>query len=346
MDLKFVFVAMTICQAIDFNVVLKDVVDRISDGTVFLLLDNISYRSLNVNIKLSALIATEEEINMKIYKQNQLRGASLTAILILSQNPYSFLSQIEENVNWNPQTLIVISNNASWDTNFILSSSSIKRSEYIYSIESNSDQFVLYTGGVIQPKVLMGNWKKYKDQQNIFKSVYRFHNFQGTNLKVASYCDDFPYLYEETEDDGICIGLSIDILNMLGTKYNFTFNTTIASSDEYWGGFVNNTWNGMFADLQFRGFDITINVFILNFRKAKDFDFTSPFSNQEGFAFFMRNPEANPQWQSIVQPFTLQVWIAILVSTFIMSLLLIVLHWYLDLKNRFSLFMVRIPRSN
>ena len=337
--LRYFTLLISIHCGFNFSI-LDEVIGLCEGGPVFVLFDSGTERKVNMQRNWNVIVASDRDFDINFYPKEQLKGSSLTAILVLSKNPQNFLNQTEGSLIWNPNTVIVIAFEE-FETDSILASSSVRRSKFIYSIEMDlkKREWVLNAGAIRKPKEFIGLWTKEKEKKNVFKSFFRFLNFEGTHLQVSSFCDDFPYLFEDEEAN--CLGVSIDIMAMLGKNLNFTFNVTDIPPDGQWGFLENGTWNGMLAGLAYEGMDITINLLILDYDKAQAFDHTSTFTDQESFAFLIKTPDPNPQWQSLVQPFNYQMWASVLVSTFVVALFLLGLHRVLKKKDRMSVLMVR-----
>lgn len=72
-------------------------------------------------------------------------------------------------------------------------------------------------------KLPLGVWRE--DRFNNFSVLFpeRFPTLGGRMLYLGSWCDDFPFLYPGDEE-GSCLGCSLDLLDMLAGYLNFTYH--------------------------------------------------------------------------------------------------------------------------
>ncbi|KAF2363628.1 Ionotropic glutamate receptor L-glutamate and glycine-binding domain [Trinorchestia longiramus] len=172
-----------------------------------------------------------------------------------------------------------------------------------------------------QPDIqtLCRQWDKnnFASYDTIFEN--RFRDFEGEVLHVASDIDDFPLLI--IAENGSRAGISKSIMDAVSSNSNFSYTSTIQSNDELWGDFEDGCWTGLLKDLLDGGKNVTINYFTLTEERANSFDFSVPFLF-EGFGFVLPAPTPYPPWRRLFNPFSINVWLGILVTLLIMPVLI------------------------
>ncbi|MPC32864.1 Glutamate receptor ionotropic, kainate 1 [Portunus trituberculatus] len=102
-------------------------------------------------------------------------------------------------------------------------------------------------------------------------------------------------------ENGVCIGQSLDALEIIADKYNFTYVVQLKPEDELWGFIENGTWT-------------------------------------EGFAFMIFLPPPLPSWRRLLYPFTGEVWGGVLAAALLApSLLGLLLRWFNPVQDHISL---------
>ncbi|XP_066981968.1 glutamate receptor ionotropic, delta-2-like [Macrobrachium rosenbergii] len=148
----------------------------------------------------------------------------------------------------------------------------------------------------------------------------RFENFDGAMLYLGSWCDDFPFLYPV---GGGCAGISLDLLDIMAKKLNFTYDVQMETADHKWGSKENGTWTGMLGDLVYNSKDLVVNYFLATEGRSADFDSTYAYYS-EGFGFALKNPLPKPKWPGLLYPFSGAMWLLVLSTVAFTAFLLTV----------------------
>ncbi|XP_064088290.1 glutamate receptor-like [Macrobrachium nipponense] len=114
-------------------------------------------------------------------------------------------------------------------------------------------------------------------------------------------------------------GINKRMLDVIAARLNFSYIPTQGIKDLKWGENINGTWDGFLGEIWNGTKDLTINGFSITYDRARDFDFTQPFSH-EGYGFAIRQPSPLPRWQSIIYPFSGLVWGVLAVTLIIASI--------------------------
>ncbi|KAG7163307.1 Glutamate receptor ionotropic, delta-2-like 12 [Homarus americanus] len=258
-----------------------------------------------------------------------LRGNLLVAVLVLTASPQQLLNSLDH--RWNPQFLLLFNLNATLDSKVLLQDERIQRCRHIALIEPAKrfipPRFQVFTsmpykslGQGPAVKFPLGLWseRNFALKPDLFPE--RFTTFDGTQLHLGSWCDDFPFLYPEK---GVCVGSSLDLLHIMATKLNFTYNVQMEPADHNWGSKENGTWTGMLGDLIYNDADLVINVFQLTEEIFAEFDISYPY-HVESYVFLLVVPPPVPQWRGLSYSFTATVWLAIILTIVLVTVLLTV----------------------
>ena len=190
------------------------------------------------------------------------RGEFFTTILIFFNDPELFLTRLLSNWKWNPDYFILISLNKDLDTNSIVGHEAVQRSRYILLCEQGSqgsEIFSLYTS---KPQIKYRNTNLKKERIGKWDGEYyitgpifpeRFDNFYNKTLQVTSFCDDFPFLYFANDN---CIGLTLDIFNMIANHLNFSYDFQTEPEDGMYGYMENGTGLGLLGEIMYNNKDI------------------------------------------------------------------------------------------
>lgn len=330
------------------SVLQKDNIFLVMDPTVFRTaeIDAIFKHSENPYF----LMNWENIMTDKNLPREFIRGSYITVIIVFYDDPTMFLDTLLLSWLWNPDFVIMFSLDATMDTSDILGHKLIQRTKYIISIEPSqlSQYYLVYTihhnifaidemTNEIVSKELIGRWNEsnFKSKEDLFRS--KDLNFEGAVLDLASFCDDFPFMYHDK--NGKCVGAGLDILDLLTTKLNFSYTVQDYPEDGMWGSFENGSWTGMLADLAYRNKSLIINNFLLTEERYTGFDVTYPYFS-EGFNFVIKIPPPAPKWKGLTYPFTGVVWTSFICATFITGLLFGFAHFLLPDNNLNSLFIL------
>ncbi|XP_068239492.1 glutamate receptor-like [Palaemon carinicauda] len=153
-------------------------------------------------------------------------------------------------------------------------------------------------------------------------------NFHGRNFQLASWIDDFPYLFYNNDKE--VDGIGITMLREIAERVNFTFSLQEIPPDGYWGELINGTWVGMLGQVVREEKDFIINGFAVVLDRYQAADFTIPYFT-DSYSITLKVPPPFPRWLSVVQPFSRWVWAAVL-----LSLLALAIIFHLLIRNDHS----------
>ncbi|KAK8378625.1 hypothetical protein O3P69_009371 [Scylla paramamosain] len=166
------------------------------------------------------------------------------------------------------------------------------------------------------PIRLTGVWSTSTSLQHLF--VDRFPSFEGYQFQIASWVDDYPYLYltsGETDDlrqvrelqTGEASGLQVEVLDTLGYTLNFTYTMMTRPEDWLWGELQDGAWTGMLGKVHSGEKNFTVNFFGYNLERTRAFDASSPYW-MEGYGLTILAPPPLPKWRAAYYPFNVFVW--------------------------------------
>ena len=273
-----------------------------------------------------------------------IRGKFFITIFIFLNNPETFFAHLALNLKWNPDYLILVSLNENFDTGSIIRNHVIQRSRYILLCEKGVKRYGNFRLFSIKPhlknesgkslKKPLGNWNgEFFIAGSLFQE--RFNNLDNVTLQATSWCDEFPYLYFV---NNTCLGLNLDIMDMIAMNLNFSYEIQVQPDDGIWGFIENGTGFGMFGEMMYNNKDIALNPpsdDVMNY-----FDILYPF-HYENFVIVLRLPPPIPQWQTALYPFSKLVWIILIVVTIgIMILFTTMLILGVDSQTPDTVFMI------
>ncbi|XP_063844821.1 uncharacterized protein LOC135091270 isoform X2 [Scylla paramamosain] len=183
------------------------------------------------------------------------------------------------------------------------------------------------------PVRLTGIWSTSTSLQHLF--VDRFPSFEGYQFQIASWVDDYPYLYltsGETDDlrqvrelqTGEASGLQVEVLDTLGYTLNFTYTMMTRPEDWLWGELQDGAWTGMLGKVHSGEKNFTVNFFGYNLERTRAFDASSPYW-MEGYGLTILAPPPLPKWRAAYYPFNVFVW-----GCCVAAFLLVVIGWTLQ----------------
>lgn len=266
------------------------------------------------------LVYIEESNSINLLEWPLFKNQDISVVFITGKYP----EWLNRNKHWwYFTTTIIINVNPLLNSEDLLKSRLIQRSrnillvETFHNIGSNTTLVGIYTSrpfffdskGRKKFKFSLGLWNKtkYLTFDQLFPS--RFPSFNGELLHVASDKNDFPFVFES--QDGTMTGVSIFILETLGSVLNFTFTTTQEAMDGEWGKRVNESWRGLLKDIFDERKNLTINYFAITQERWVDFDSSTPYF-YEGFGFALRMPLPMPPWTNLFHPLKWNAWVSIL----------------------------------
>ncbi|XP_013784393.1 probable glutamate receptor, partial [Limulus polyphemus] len=140
-------------------------------------------------------------------------------------------------------------------------------------------------------------------------------------LRVATM-DNFPFFVQEIISDRKVIGkdgIDLKIIEILAEKFNFKFQI-LTPSDRVWGvKLPDGEWSGLFRMILKQEADFAItNIGMINERQEA-IDYTYPYMT-DSLNFLVRGPREKSRALAVIRPFTLEVWIGLLVVVLLTSL--------------------------
>ena len=315
----------------NFEGVLNDILSTILlNRSIFVIYDPLLYNTSIIDIitktaflkfNIISIADWNEILKDAKFPTEFVRGSFMVTIFMYFNSPYEIFGHLTKNVVWNPDYLILFNLNKNLNTDHIVSHRVVQRSKFIVSFEISilvnfylvynvkHNTFTKNRSNAETLKTIINSWNscKFRSKHNFFQ--WENTNFDGAVIEVASFCDDFPFLYPIK--NGECIGMSVDILNILSDKHNFTYTLEEFPKDKKWGCFEEGMWTGMLADLSYNNKTLIVNNFELTVDRNSEFDVSYPYFS-EGFNFLIKLPKPLAKWRGPTYPFSLMVWILFL----------------------------------
>ncbi|XP_076031104.1 ionotropic receptor 21a-like [Oratosquilla oratoria] len=307
------------------NLLLQDLVENpLRDEYMLLVHDSASEVSSSFSVVAAAfrshtsvVMSSMADFRLDDFPTHQVQGPNVTALVVFSSDEvFMFLDYLQLTFTWNPGHLVLVCSNSSVDAPRVLHHAVVLRSLYLvlFQLEQRRGR-AIYKASDALPSAgqngqltfatsLRGQWKKgrFATKSDLFR--YRFGDFRKAVIALASWCDDFPFIYLAGEG---CKGSSLQALDYIGEVLNFSYIVQVEPQDLNWGDFENGNWTGMMGDLMFHNKQLAINYFYITPERGRDFDFTFPYE-AEGFGFMLRLPPPLPQWKSLLYPFSSVIW--------------------------------------
>lgn len=279
-----------------------------------------------VNPMTRMMYTSSKKLNFSNFTSELISGLHFTTLWLIDSEEFGLNTAIGKPIVWCPRFLIIVSFNKTIPQKKILEQRISLSSEHVLLLKNikgkdSASAFSMFVNVPFPDNeiIALGYWQadRFETKDELFPD--RFRSLGGTVLKVASFCDDYPLLYLTPEGDA-CIGSNLDALTIVGSSLNFTFVYQLETPDQNWGAKVNGTWTGMLADLIYNGMHIIINYYLVNLERFNAFDSTYPY-RAEGFGFLAPLPKPLPKWNSVILPFTSNMWGATFVCTVLVTVL-------------------------
>ena len=272
----------------------------------------------------SIMLAKTTEMNVSSYEHQSIKGIDIAVIWLVSFSAPILPILFPDQESWRYRYLLIISLGNTIDRETIFEYDLVKTTEFVTQIivdENNSDDFIMKSTHPLENNAIIHMKSFNTENYPTFESMFpnRFPSLGGKNLRVASYCDDYPYLYSEPTDPDVCLGASIDMLEILSSSMNFTFDIQMEPTDKEWGEYVDGNWTGMLADITYHNQHLIINFFTLSYERWVAFDSIYPYRS-EGFGFLSLLPQPLPKWQNLLLPFTWEMWVSIGVCLILLAI--------------------------
>ena len=123
-----------------------------------------------------------------------------------------------------------------------------------------------------------------------------------------------------------CRGLTIDLLNKLAADLEFQFTLYIVQDETYGQRMPNGTWTGIMRDLTDNTAHFAVAAFSITAQREVAIDFTDPYFFS-GFSILYSDKTLEPSMLAFLEPFSTEVWFAILVSAHIAAICMALFEW-------------------
>lgn len=329
-------------NATSFGILIEELISGPLRGcNIFLIMDKHSrdWVPAQWSDAATAMIATQEDMALGRYPTHYLRGSNYVAVLIFSKLPSTFMQYLALSDIWNPSFLLLINTNSSQPMSSVLGDGVVQRSRHVAMLQAfvtgATTSFVVLTSLPFRAgpsRTFIGVWNEIKNKSMTSLFVDRHPSMEGAVLSLATWCDDYPFIYLRHNK---CVGVNLDTLDLLAAKLNFSYKVQTETQDQKWGSLEDGRWTGMLGDLVYNDKHLVINLFLVNYERWRDFDITYPYY-AEGFGFLAPLPLPVSQWQNLIYPFTGTLWLALLVCTLATSLLSTVLSAFVVKQSDYT----------
>ncbi|XP_035826843.1 glutamate receptor ionotropic, NMDA 3A-like [Aplysia californica] len=123
-----------------------------------------------------------------------------------------------------------------------------------------------------------------------------------------------------------CRGLTIDLLNKLASDLEFEFTLYIVQDETYGQKSSDGTWSGIMRDLIDNTAHFAVAAFSITSQRATAIEFTDPYFFS-GFSIIYSDRTRETSIRAFMEPFSIEVWFAILVSAHITAVFMAVFEW-------------------
>ena len=284
-----------------------------------------------------SLLTWDDADLLQDFPTHFMRGTFMTVLLLFMSNPMNFLNSLEEMLLFNPDYFILYSLNEKLDMDQIERHDTVQRSQFLTSVKPSGKTgrflvssiyhttYVDHRDSGVEMKLGQLGSAEISSKNEFFQRERR--NFFGAHIELASFCDDFPFLYndkwtiENLDYLNVheCKGVNLDILDILAKKHNFTYDFQMHPTDFRWAGFENGSWTGMLGQLQNKEKQMVINGLMLSEMRYSSFDSSETYF-QGGFGVVIKIPATAPKWKGVLYPFSNTVWLTILFVTLFVGL--------------------------
>ncbi|XP_066948590.1 glutamate receptor ionotropic, delta-2-like [Macrobrachium rosenbergii] len=156
--------------------------------------------------------------------------------------------------------------------------------------------------------------------------IYR--NFGGRKLRVSAFHNDPFWILEKRDNQSTRMlgGIDFRILEMLGKKFNFSFEVLYPSA-HVWGGVLDDgRVTGIVGVVHRHESHLAINELTISASREKAVDFTTPYF-LETTAIVTAAPAKFLNPRAVFAPFTFPVWCLLAVSTLLMGFIVRLFAW-------------------
>ncbi|KAL3878269.1 hypothetical protein ACJMK2_030634 [Sinanodonta woodiana] len=123
-----------------------------------------------------------------------------------------------------------------------------------------------------------------------------------------------PYL-DNDRYEGYCVDMTYEVAKFIG----FDYRIELVHDNMFGKKMENGSWNGMIGELLDNKADLAVAPLTITMEREKEVHFSKPFMNV-GISIMIKKPEKKkPGVFSFMQPFTLELWLAIVISYFVVG---------------------------
>ena len=210
-----------------------------------------------------------------------------------------------------------------------------------YTFEEDKNQVKVYEMYKIGPISVDKTWNIWTSGSGfLFKENYQLErrsNFGGIEIKAASLQNGpFVYTQKVTDSNHIKIeGFFADIWKSFEAHFNFTTKFW-NSEDGRWGSKApNGSWDGMLGMIERNIVDIAVADMSMKISRMEDFDYTDVVHTTPD-RMYIPTPGLEHDWTTFLQPFSTDMWVAILITILLVSFLWKLMHMNLGNLVPFS----------
>ncbi|XP_068207781.1 ionotropic receptor 21a-like [Palaemon carinicauda] len=312
----------------------KNLVLYIDESINSHLIQSLLMTLINHNISI-VLVDLKDDASLWCEEQTSevLRGSAFIHVIVFQSDPTRFFQDLS--LRWNPRYLLLYS--LLQEPFHILMDDSFKDIEKltlvtalqprietgrpndvvgVYTLLPFSRREPLRLINVLDSRI------KSVSLKDIF--VDRFESFEGYEFHLGTWYDDFPYLYQsKTEPEGVGDGVEVEMLDAIALVLNYSYTLTTEPPDLKWGAFDNGSWTGMLGMVHRKDKNFTVNYFGITGERVNAFDASVSYW-MEGFGMCMMSPPPLPKWRGLYYPFTPNIWLAVVLTTVFVIILMAV----------------------
>ena len=218
---------------------------------------------------------------------------------------------------------------------------SIDSNFYTFEESMNETQIKVNEMYKIGPNSVDRTWNIWNAESGfLFKEndqLERRSDFEGVEIKAASLENGpFVYTYNNSDSNQIRIeGFFADIWKSFEAHFNFTTQFW-NSLDGLWGSKgPNGSWNGILGMIERNLVDVAVADMSMKRSRMEDFDYTDVVHTTPD-RLYIPTPGLEHDWTTFLQPFSTDMWIAILITILLVSFLWKIMHLNPDNHVPFS----------
>ncbi|KAJ4432616.1 hypothetical protein ANN_21239 [Periplaneta americana] len=175
------------------------------------------------------------------------------------------------------------------------------------------------------------NWSVTRGMRWNLASLHERRNLQGMTLRCV-FIPEPPYIAVEKYDGGtptILFGYTFELIKVLKQRLNFRTKYYIPDPAQYGTRLENGSWNGMVGEVLRQDADIGLNLFMVTNKRFSVIDYFPPIFNTRMIVHIKKPDVESSDYKHVVSEFTVDLWIASLV-TFLIYMLLLSFTYYIE----------------